>query len=1319
MKKMSTRRPLALLLAVIMLVTLLPYSAAAASEIYILDTTDDLEAFAANSKADGETQSAGTDEYFTIFYSTSTRVDQSSKNFEDGYIASQRLNFGGSTVVGDNSKNAIMIKTSGAAKVKIWWVCGGDGRQQAIYSSTGNILSQTSIDSVKNSLYISELSIEGAGTYFVGNTGGGNNYYFKIQVTESGDGAAEVERAAWSSVAAPVITAATDNGSGKLKVTVSAVVGNDGGDEIVVTMYDAKGKEIAVKRSVGEKSTHTLEFEPEDSGTYTFKAVLNRDGESGKSSASSLSADFVYPLGTPIITSATSKGSGKVEIAWTAVHEAVEYEVYCGGSKVGTTSKTQYTVTGLTVGKKYSFKVVAVRGSDRTTSDELSATATADEQVTWGFTYYGSSTNAANNGYVGDLNADGSVTVYSEGGKGKVVPASTDGLAFYYTAVPTKYNFTLRATVTVDSWTLSNGQEGFGLLVTDRLGTSGDTSAFWNNQFMALASKIEYRYDSDTETVYNVKESLGTKYTMKMGLGVIAKTGVTLKNLSKLEAGDTDTINSEFSSVTNTLEWAAGDWMKQSGTYNIIGNSTSSVEGTLTDERAVITSFILEIQKNNTGYFITYYAEDGTVLCQQKYYGADALSQLDDDYVYAGFFAARNARATFSDVEFTTILASEDAPAEEKPVTKVDPTVSISSASVSTSQEYNLFIDANVSGTVKITMGSQTLVDGEYVTANVRYRKLIELEDYGANRIKVQFMPDPNQNLGEDTVLSSTSNVYSEITVTWNKGNYHRNTIYVSPEGLPNGNGTKEYPYDIYTAVDNVVPGQTIVLMEGTYYLDTTLKIQRGMDGTEENPIRMIADPDAATRPVLDFKGLSAGIVHGGNYWYFYGFDVTNSAAGQKGFQVSGSFNTLDQINAYHNGNTGIQISRYSGTDLFEDWPAYNLILNCTSYGNADPGYEDADGFAAKLTVGEGNVFDGCVAYNNADDGWDLYAKVETGCIGSVTIRNCVAYANGILEDGTNAGNGNGFKMGGESLSGKHVLENSYAFFNKAKGIDSNSCPDIIVKNCVSYNNGSYNVAFYTNNAVNTDFSATGIISFKDSTISFESSLTLADNLKGKGTQDSSKYLGKTNYYWYGSNSTNSTGKAVTASMFVSLEFKGVARKADGTIDMQGFLELNSSAPSGTGATEGGTASSDVTLKPEDAVHNYSQTWTNTDAEYHWKECDCGDKAEMGAHDLIWVVDKEATPTETGLKHRECSVCGYKKAAITTYYEEEQQSTDPTQETTDPTAPNSGGDDSDVDTPDGGSNVVLIVVIVVVVLAAAAFVVIKFVLPKMKKESGE
>lgn len=37
-------------------------------------------------------------------------------------------------------------------------------------------------------------------------------------------------------------------------------------------------------------------------------------------------------------------------------------------------------------------------------------------------------------------------------------------------------------------------------------------------------------------------------------------------------------------------------------------------------------------------------------------------------------------------------------------------------------------------------------------------------------------------------------------------------------------------------------------------------------------------------------------------------------------------------------------------------------------------------------------------------------------------IRNCVTFGNGFLPDGTNAGNGNGFKLGGSSIEGNHKL---------------------------------------------------------------------------------------------------------------------------------------------------------------------------------------------------------------------------------------------------------------------------------------------------------
>ncbi|GGV18343.1 hypothetical protein GCM10010275_69980 [Streptomyces litmocidini] len=43
------------------------------------------------------------------------------------------------------------------------------------------------------------------------------------------------------------------------------------------------------------------------------------------------------------------------------------------------------------------------------------------------------------------------------------------------------------------------------------------------------------------------------------------------------------------------------------------------------------------------------------------------------------------------------------------------------------------------------------------------------------------------------------------------------------------------------------------------------------------------------------------------------------------------------------------------------------------------PHGEDADGFAAKLTVGAGNVFRRAVSHHDTDDGRDLCTKPGTG----------------------------------------------------------------------------------------------------------------------------------------------------------------------------------------------------------------------------------------------------------------------------------------------------------------------------------------------------
>ena len=104
-------------------------------------------------------------------------------------------------------------------------------------------------------------------------------------------------------------------------------------------------------------------------------------------------------------------------------------------------------------------------------------------------------------------------------------------------------------------------------------------------------------------------------------------------------------------------------------------------------------------------------------------------------------------------------------------------------------------------------------------------------------------------------------------------------------------------------------------------------------------------------------------------------------------------------------------------------------------------------------------------------------------------------------------------------------------------------------------------------------------------------------------------------------------------------------------------------------------------------THSYGSDW-KSDSINHWKECSCGDKADVAAHSFKWVVDKEATATKKGSKHEECKVCGYQRPAV------EIPATGSTTKPTDPTEsnPNTGALD-DVPQTGDNSNMILWIVL--------------------------
>lgn len=216
------------------------------------------------------------------------------------------------------------------------------------------------------------------------------------------------------------------------------------------------------------------------------------------------------------------------------------------------------------------------------------------------------------------------------------------------------------------------------------------------------------------------------------------------------------------------------------------------------------------------------------------------------------------------------------------------------------------------------------------------------------------------------------------------------------------------------SAVAAAVAGD-VIKISGTINLTKTLELAKS--GTSSAKINF-------TGGVLNCSGMASGswgVKVNGSYWNITSMTIKNAPDCGIVFQ-NGGYNYVSNVTTSGNGDSGLQI--YNGGHD-------NFIYKCYSNDNYDAanGGENADGFACKLSAGKNNVFDGCVASHNSDDGWDLYGQPYT-----VTIKNCTAKNNGF---GSN-GDGNGFKFGSAGQNVKHTATNNTATNNLAWGYDGN-----------------------------------------------------------------------------------------------------------------------------------------------------------------------------------------------------------------------------------------------------------------------------------------
>lgn len=121
-------------------------------------------------------------------------------------------------------------------------------------------------------------------------------------------------------------------------------------------------------------------------------------------------------------------------------------------------------------------------------------------------------------------------------------------------------------------------------------------------------------------------------------------------------------------------------------------------------------------------------------------------------------------------------------------------------------------------------------------------------------------------------------------------------------------------------------------------------------------------------------------------------------------------------------------------------------------------------------------------------------------------------------------------------------------------------------------------------------------------------------------------------------------GKAYHYGVYVTAYTADIS--PDATLKING-QEVNYTRIGDDGDTQSFWVETELTMIPtaDSHTHSYGTAWKYDDTN-HWHECQCGDKADTAAHTFKWVTDKEAAATEKGSKHEECTVCGYKKAAV-------------------------------------------------------------------------
>jgi len=505
----------------------------------------------------------------------------------------------------------------------------------------------------------------------------------------------------------------------------------------------------------------------------------------------------------------------------------------------------------------------------------------------------------------------------------------------------------------------------------------------------------------------------------------------------------------------------------------------------------------------------------------------DILGQVNNSFYYVGFFAARDASVWVHNISYREVNANQTAPAKPVYPTPLDPKIEVVSPPFYTGVN-TIYLTSNTAGRISVIQDGvripDNLITNEWLTGKENgtaepmsfFTVPIHEPKSGGSVFDVIFQPGklPQEHVERNFAHSSNNAVrmtfniarrdYNSGETELGKDGGQASIIFVAPVHIPgstsvsgvwgrtDGDGTRSNPLDLQTAINHVKPGQHIVMLDGRYVMNRMITIPSFNNGTQDK--MKVLRAQNVNRVWLDWdKREDLGPLHGngtlggegfllrGSFWHLDGFHIRGTPDKTKGIVIGGSNNLLTRMMTYNIGDTGMQMS-YADSIPVRFWPRDNKVMWSESFNNIDAAQTDADGFAAKLTVGERNVFYSSISHHNNDDGWDLFSKRESGPIGEVLIEYSVAYRQGfMLNNHRTAGGGIGFKMGGEGIGIFHLIRQSLSFGNPTQ-IGSNSNPNLLVRyatvaNLVGNAAGNVNITSPTGIAVGNVFNSVATVS--------------------------------------------------------------------------------------------------------------------------------------------------------------------------------------------------------------------------------------------------